>query len=86
MAAILKSEGITQIDDDAAELWFQAIGGSMRWFMEGIDLLKSRHGGKRVTERTIAGVLRTLIGISVGGNRARFRTVQAEHDVAADAK
>ncbi len=67
MAAILKQEGITKIDDEAAAVWFQAIGGSMRWFMEGIDLLKARHGGKLVTERTIAGILRTLMGVSIGG-------------------
>ena len=73
MAAILQSEGITNIDDEAASVWFQAIGGSMRLFMEGVDLLKSKHGGKRVTERTVSGMLRALMGVSVGANGARFR-------------
>ena len=77
MAAILKQEGITSIDDEAAAVWFQAIGGSMRWLMEGIDLLKARHGSKRVTERTIAGILRTLIGLSIGG-RSVHATIDSE--------
>ena len=54
------------LDTNAAlELLYQAIGGSMRWLMEVIDMLHSRHQAKRVTERTVIGVCQRLLGVSM---------------------
>jgi len=67
MAAISKAEGITDIEEGAFELWWRATGGSMRRLMRAVDLLKAKHAGKRVTERTIAGVAGHLWGLRIGG-------------------
>ncbi len=68
MAAIIKSEGLT-VNDAAFELWYRAVGGSMRWLMESIDLLVARHKGKSIGERTIAGVCGRLMGIKIPSTR-----------------
>ncbi len=65
MASILKHEGITEVDESAFALWFRMTNGSMRRLMKSIDLLRSRHGGKKITDRTIAGVAGHLWGLSV---------------------
>jgi DNA transposition AAA+ family ATPase len=56
MAAIVKQEGLTDIDDAAFDLWFRQTGGSMRRLMRAIALMQAKHAGKRITERTVAGV------------------------------
>jgi DNA transposition AAA+ family ATPase len=65
MAAILKQEGITEIDDSAFDLWFRGTAGSMRRLMRSLDLLKAKHAGKRVTEKTISGVASHLWGMNL---------------------
>ncbi len=56
MAAIVKQEGITDIDDAAFDLWWRQTAGSMRRLMRAIALMKAKHVGKRITERTVVGV------------------------------
>jgi DNA transposition AAA+ family ATPase len=70
MAAIAKQEGITDVDEDAFDLWWRATGGSMRRLMAALDLLKARHVGKRITERTIAGVAGHLWGMALQAREA----------------
>jgi DNA transposition AAA+ family ATPase len=65
MAAIVKQEGITEIDEAAFDLWWKATGGSMRRLMRAIDLLKSKHTGRRITEKTIEGLAGHLWGMNV---------------------
>jgi DNA transposition AAA+ family ATPase len=66
MAAICKQEGITDVEDAAFDLWWKTTGGSMRRLMRSIDLLKAKHAGKRVTEKTLSGVGSMLWGMSLG--------------------
>jgi hypothetical protein len=66
MAAVVKQEGITDVDEAAFDLWFKAIGGSFRRLARSLDLLKAKHAGRRVTEKTIVGVAGQLWGMSVG--------------------
>jgi DNA transposition AAA+ family ATPase len=66
MAAIIKQEGIADIDEAAFDLWWRGTGGSMRRLMRAIDLLKTKHSGKRVTEKTIVGVAAHLWGMGNG--------------------
>jgi DNA transposition AAA+ family ATPase len=63
MAAIVKQEGFTDIEESAFDLWWKATGGSMRRLMRALDLLKAKHAGKRITEKTIAGVAGHLWGM-----------------------
>jgi DNA transposition AAA+ family ATPase len=65
MAAIVKAEGFEEIDESAAELWWRSTGGSMRRLMKSVKLLKAKHAGKRITERTIAGVSGNLWGMAL---------------------
>jgi len=65
MASIVKQEGVTNISEGAFDLWWQAIGGSMRRLMRGLDLLKDKHAGSPITEKTIAGVASHLWGMSL---------------------
>jgi RPA family protein len=67
MAAILRLEGITDIDEAAFDLWWKATNGSMRRLMRAVDLVKSKHQGKRITEKTVAGVASHLWGMHVKG-------------------
>ena len=64
-AAIIKQEGITDMDEAAFDLWWKSIGGSMRRLMRSIDLLKAKHTGKRVTEKTLTGVAGNLWGMNL---------------------
>ena len=66
MAAIVKQEGISDVEDAAFDLWWKTTGGSMRRLMRSIDLLKARHAGKRVTEKTLNGVAGMLWGMNIG--------------------
>jgi RPA family protein len=65
MAAILKQEGVKEVDEEAFDLWWKATGGSMRRLMRAVDLLQAKHDGKRVTVKTIAGVAGHLWGMNV---------------------
>ncbi len=65
MATIVKTEGLTNVNEKAFDLWFRAINGSMRYLMESIDLLVARHRGKAIGERTIVGVCERLMGLSI---------------------
>lgn len=65
MVAIVKQEGITDVDDAAFDLWWKATAGSMRRLMASLDLMKAKHQGKRVTEKTITGVAGHLWGMAV---------------------
>jgi DNA transposition AAA+ family ATPase len=67
MTDILRQEGVTNIDDAAFDLWLRATGGSMRRLMRSLDLIKAKHGDRRITEKTIAGVAGNLFGMHVGG-------------------
>jgi len=62
-AAIVKQEGLTDVDEEAFSLLWKATGGSMRRLMRSVDLLKAKHAGKRITERTVAGVAGHLWGM-----------------------
>ena|GEM_PF-2617169 len=66
-AAILKAEGVKEIDDDAFALVWKATNGSMRRLMAVADLLVAKHAGKPVTERTVVGVAQNLWGMSLQG-------------------
>ena len=65
MAAIVKDEGFTEVDEAPFDLWHRAAAGSMRRLMRSLDLLKARHKGKRISEKTIAGVAGMLWGMSI---------------------
>ena len=71
MAAIAKDEGFTDVDEAAFDLWFKAVAGSMRRLMRSLDLLKARHIGKRISEKTIAGVAGMLWGMAITTMEAR---------------
>lgn len=64
-SAILKQEGIRDVDEPAFDLWWKATGGSMRRLMRSLALIHARHAGKRVTTKTIAGVSGHLWGMSL---------------------
>jgi len=66
MAGIVKAEGFADVDEGAFDLWFKATAGSMRRLMRSIDLLKAKHQGKRIGEKTIAGVGGMLWGMNLG--------------------
>jgi DNA transposition AAA+ family ATPase len=66
MAAIVKQEGITEMDGAVFELWWKATGGSMRRLMRSIDLLRAKHAGKPVSEKTVTGVAAHLWGMNLG--------------------
>lgn len=65
MAAIVKQEGITDMDEGAFDVLWLAARGSMRRLMAALSLLKAKHQGKRVTEKTIGGVAGHLWGMQV---------------------
>ncbi|MDE2097829.1 MAG: hypothetical protein KGL39_11320 [Patescibacteria group bacterium] len=65
MAAIVKSEGFAEVDEPAFDLWWKATGGSMRRLMRSLDLLKAKHAGKRISEKTVAGVAGMLWGMNL---------------------
>ena len=64
MAAILKQEGIGELDEDAFRFWWQSVNGSIRRLIWSIALLKERHHGK-ITKKTLQGVAASLWGMQV---------------------
>jgi DNA transposition AAA+ family ATPase len=71
MAAIVKDEGFAEVDEAAFDLWHKAAAGSMRRLMRSLDLLKAKHQGKRISEKTIAGVAGMLWGMQITTMEAR---------------
>ena len=65
MSAIVKDEGFNEVDEAAFDLWHKAAAGSMRRLMRSLDLLKAKHAGKRISEKTIAGVAGMLWGMAI---------------------
>jgi hypothetical protein len=65
MAAIVKQEGFTDVEGEAFDLWWKSTRGSMRRLMRSLELLKAKHEGKRVTEKTVAGVAGHLWGMGM---------------------
>lgn len=65
MARIVKQEGIEEVDEGAFDLWWRSTAGSMRRLMRAVDLLKAKHQGKRITEKTIAGMAGYLWGMQI---------------------
>jgi hypothetical protein len=59
-AAILKAEGIVDIDDAAFDVFWRETGGSFRRLMRATRLLQEKHSGKKVTAKTVVGVARHL--------------------------
>jgi DNA transposition AAA+ family ATPase len=70
MAAIVKQEGIVDVDEVAFDHWWRLTGGSMRRLMRAIDLLRSKHAGRRVTEKTIVTMAGCLWGVQARGEAA----------------
>jgi DNA transposition AAA+ family ATPase len=64
IAAIVRAEGITDIEESAFDFWVNSCQGSMRRLMRSLDLLKARHAGKRITEKTLTGVAGHLWGMA----------------------
>lgn len=62
-AAVLKREGVGDLDAETVALLHEAVGGSMRYLLEAIDLIASRHKGKKVGVKTVVSVCRRLMGI-----------------------
>jgi DNA transposition AAA+ family ATPase len=65
MAKIVKKEGITEVEESAFDLWWRAVGGSMRRLMAALELIQSKHAGKAITEKTVIGVAGHLWGMNV---------------------
>lgn len=63
MAAIVRQEGLAQVDDEAFRVWWRATGGSMRRLLKSLEMLLAKHAGKPVTAKTIRGVASTLWGV-----------------------
>jgi DNA transposition AAA+ family ATPase len=67
MATIVKQEGFEDVDAAAFDLWWKACAGSMRRLMRSLDLLRAKHAGKRIGEKTVVGVAAHLWGMNVEG-------------------
>ncbi|HUI57717.1 MAG TPA: hypothetical protein VLY04_22220 [Bryobacteraceae bacterium] len=65
MAAIVKQEGFPEVGESAFDLWYSAANGSMRRLMRILDLLKAKHSGKPISEKTIEGVAGHLWGMTL---------------------
>jgi DNA transposition AAA+ family ATPase len=64
MAAIIRAEGITDVEEPAFDFWWKNTGGSIRRLMRTIQLLQTRHAGRRITEKTLVGVAGHLWGVA----------------------
>jgi DNA transposition AAA+ family ATPase len=65
MTAIVKQEGLGELDEETFDMWWRATGGSMRRLMRSIELLQAKHEGRKITTKTIAGVAGHLWGMQV---------------------
>lgn len=63
MAAVLRGEGITEIDEDAQRLLWEMSRGSMRRVMAAVELLQRRHQGKRVAAKNVSQMAEMLWGM-----------------------
>jgi DNA transposition AAA+ family ATPase len=70
MAAVLKQEGLADVDEAAFDLWYRSCAGSMRRLMRSLDMLKARHQGRRVSEKVIVGVAGMLWGMNLATTEA----------------
>jgi DNA polymerase III gamma/tau subunit len=61
----VKQEGFDDVEESAFDLWYKAANGSMRRLMRSLDLLKAKHAGKHISEKTIAGVAGHLWGMAL---------------------
>jgi DNA transposition AAA+ family ATPase len=68
-SAIIRQEGVTDIDPAAIDLLGRMTRGSMRRLMAVTDMLVSKHAGKRVTERTVEMVAENLWGMQMDPRR-----------------
>jgi DNA transposition AAA+ family ATPase len=64
MAAIIRAEGISDVEEAAFDFWVKMTGGSIRRLMRTIRLLQTRHAGRRITEKTLVGVAGHLWGVA----------------------
>jgi hypothetical protein len=64
-ASLVKQEGFDDVEESAFDLWYKAANGSMRRLMRSLDLLKAKHAGKHISEKTIAGVAGHLWGMAL---------------------
>jgi DNA transposition AAA+ family ATPase len=64
MAAIIRAEGITDVEEPAFDFWWKNTGGEIRRLMRTIQLLQTRHAGRRITEKTLVGVAGHLWGVA----------------------
>lgn len=55
LRAIAGAEGL-EIDQRTAQTWANLAGGSMRRFLESLELLRAAHGDRAVTPKTVEGV------------------------------
>jgi len=79
MEAILKAEGILgQVDEAAFDSWYRALGGSMRYLMESIDLVLTVHKGRRISEQTVIQFSRNLMGLAIPARPAARRRAAEE--------
>jgi DNA transposition AAA+ family ATPase len=62
---IVTKEGVRNIDDEAFDLLWRAVNGSMRRLMAVADLLVVKHGDKPVTARTIESLAGHLWGLNI---------------------
>jgi hypothetical protein len=70
MAGILKAEGVADVDEGAFDCWARLVNGSMRRLESSIALLRVKHAGRRVTEKTILMMASHLWGVQGRSTRS----------------
>ncbi|MCX7015289.1 MAG: hypothetical protein NTW86_22500, partial [Candidatus Sumerlaeota bacterium] len=70
VAGILKAEGVADVDEGAFDCWARLVNGSMRRLMSSIDLIRSKHAGRRVTEKTVMMMASHLWGVQTRSTRS----------------
>jgi hypothetical protein len=70
MAGIVKAEGVVDVDEGAFDCWARLINGSMRRLISSIDLIRSKHAGRRVTEKTVMMMAAHLWGVQTRSPRS----------------
>jgi DNA transposition AAA+ family ATPase len=74
MGKILRQEGVMDVEPAAMDLWWRVTGGSMRRLFQMIELVKTKHAGHSISERTIEGMNSLLWGMPAGGRRGKFES------------
>lgn len=67
MAAVIREEQIAEVAPEALKLWWRAVGGSMRRLIASVELIQSRHAGRRIVEKHIVQVASHLWGMAIPG-------------------